>query len=115
MRSFMDVVSESLGINESIPRESDKKEEKEDNKGTVNWSLHSGLMDDMLKSFETIPRQDKTSKEDAAIADIKEMVQYLEKQVKGTLQESDKQKIRQKKESYKASIEILSGILLKSM
>ena len=112
MGSLNDDILKMFG---SIPRESDKKEEKEDNKETVNRSLHSGLADDMLKSFETIPRQDKTSKEDAAIADIKEMVQYLEKQVKGTLQESDKQKIRQKKEAYKASIEILSGILLKSM
>ena len=93
-----------LKMYENIPREAKKKDaEKNGNKETLN----------KLKSFETIPRKEKVSREDTAIADIKELVQYLEKQVKGTLQETDKQKIRQKKEEYKKSLEILSGVLLK--
>ena len=51
MGSLNDDILKMFG---SIPRESDKKEEKENNKETVNRSLHSGLADDMLKSFETI-------------------------------------------------------------
>ena len=85
-----------LKMYENIPREAKKKDAEKN-----------------LKSFETIPRKEKVSREDTAIADIKELVQYLEKQVKGTLQETDKQKIRQKKEEYKKSLEILSGVLLK--
>lgn len=105
-----------LKMYECIPRDSKKKEtEKDGNKENVNMSLISDFADEIIKSYETIPRQDKIYKEDAAIADVKEMVLYLEKQVKGTLQESDKQKIRQKKAAYKASIETLSAILLKSM
>ena len=97
-----------LNMFETIPRESKKKDtEKTANKETLNNPLN------LLKSFETIPRKEKVSREDTAIADIKELVQYLEKQIKGTLQETDKQKIRQKKEEYKKSLEILSGILLK--
>ena len=44
---------------------------------------------------------------------MKELVEYLEKTVKGTVQETDKQKIRQKKEEYQKSIKILADMLLK--
>ena len=103
-----------LKMYENIPREAKKKDaEKNGNKETLNKPLNLSFLDELLKSFETIPRKEKVSREDTAIADIKELVQYLEKQIKGTLQETDKQKIRQKKEEYKKSLEILSGILLK--
>ncbi|HJC10636.1 MAG TPA: hypothetical protein H9935_07435 [Candidatus Blautia merdigallinarum] len=103
-----------LKMYENIPREAKKKDaEKNGNKETLNKPLNLSFSDELLKSFETIPRKEKVSREDTAIADIKELVQYLEKQVKGTLQETDKQKIRQKKEEYKKSLEILSGVLLK--
>ena len=69
--------------------------------------------DKLLQSFETIPREAAVSKDKAAIADIKELVQYLEKMVDGTLQEIDRQKIRQKKEEYGKSIELLTEMLLK--
>ena len=93
-----------LKMYETIPRE------KRDGNTEISDKNYVGKL---LKSFETIPRKEKVSREDTAIADIKELVQYLEKQVKGTLQETDKQKIRQKKEEYKKSLEILSGVLLK--
>lgn len=71
-------------------------------------------VDRLLQSFETIPREATVSKEKAAIADTKELVQYLEKMVDGTLQEIDRQKIRQKKEEYGKSIELLTEMLLES-
>ena len=89
-----------LKMYENIPREAKKKDaEKNGNKETLNKPLNLSFLDELLKSFETIPRKEKVSREDTAIADIKELVQYL--------------KIRQKKEEYKKSLEILSGVLLK--
>ena len=87
-----------LKMYENIPREAKKKDaEKNGNKETLNKPLNLSFLDELLKSFETIPRKEKVSREDTAIADIKELVQYL----------------RQKKEEYKKSLEILSGVLLK--
>lgn len=69
-------------------------------------------IDRLLKSFDTIPREKRVSPEDVAIADMRELVRYLEKQVKGTLQDTDRQRIMQKREEYGKSIELLTEALL---
>ena len=67
-----------LKMYENIPREAKKKDaEKNGNKETLNKPLNLSFLDELLKSFETIPRKEKVSREDTAIADIKELVQYL--------------------------------------
>ncbi len=100
--SNIDELLRSFG---TIPRESTE--------GSTGTPGKEAVADKLLKSFENIPRQEKPSREDAAIADMKELVEYLEKTVKGTVQETDKQKIRQKKEEYQKSIKILADMLLK--
>lgn len=70
-------------------------------------------IDRLLNSFDTIPREKRVSPEDVAIADMRELVRYLEKQVKGTLQEIDRQRIMQKREEYGKSIELLTEVLFR--
>lgn len=108
--SNIDELLRSFG---TIPRESTEGSTGMPGKEAVADNKKSSTANILLKSFENIPRQEKSSREDAAIADMKELVEYLEKTVKGTVQETDKQKIRQKKEEYQKSIKILADMLLK--
>lgn len=93
-----------LRMFETIPRETRNKDTEK--------TCEKDSADERLKSSETITRQAKVTKEGAAVADIKELVQYLEKMVDGTLQDSDKQNIRKKTAEYQKSIGILVGMLL---
>ncbi len=87
-------------------------------------------LEKMLQMFETIPRENekakapdtaqgsettrKMSKEEKAIADMRELLQYLEKQVKGTLDKADKEKMSGKRKEFQESIAILRDVVSKN-
>lgn len=107
-KNDLDAVSAKTGIPLDLVQKMDGILSEFSEKNKIYDSI-----DRLLKSFDTIPREKRISPEDVAIADMRELVRYLEKQVKGTLQETDRQRIMQKKGEYGKSIELLTEALFK--
>lgn len=72
----------------------------------------------MLKSFEEIPRDSekagKNREEIQAVRDLKELLEFLEKQMKGIVTEQDRKNLLQKKEKIEEGIQVLREYLSKN-
>lgn len=109
-KNNLDDISAKTGIPLDVVRNIDSILSEFSEKNKIYDSI-----DRLLKSFDTIPREKRISPEDVAIADMRELVRYLEKQVKGTLQETDRQRIMQKRGEYGKSIELLTEVLFRNL
>lgn len=67
----------------------------------------SYLKQSILNDFENIPRGKRLSKEELAVQDIRQLLDYIEKKINGTLNESDKAFIEERTKQWKESLKIL--------
>lgn len=114
--SFTDDMKKMLGSYEGISRDGQKKSNpvKED-----SHEISKSDMDKMLNSYEREPRKEQ-KKEDSdkekaegisgkikAIQDMRRVLYFIEKKVRGTLTEEDKQEVKDRMEQWENSMEIL--------
>lgn len=105
LKSFKEIPRAEQKVGKDSAKESDSKQGKD--------------MDKLLGTYEKIPREKKektdmalnadkeTSKEELAIRDMRRILYFLEKKVRGTLAESDEQEIKASREQWENSMKIL--------
>lgn len=114
--SFTDDMRKMLGSYEEIPREGQKKS----NPAKENsLEMPKSDLEKMMNSYEKVPREEQKKtdpvqkktegivKEVKAIQDMRRILYLLEKKIRGTLAEADKQEIRESMERWEGSMEIL--------
>lgn len=66
----------------------------------------SGIEEKILKSFKEIPR-DENLKELQAIKEMRKLLYFMEKKIKGQLEEKEKKEIKENAEHFEESIDVL--------
>ena len=69
----------------------------------------------MLDSYKNIPRdadkEDEDSEEVKAIKNLRELLDYMEKRLRGVLSDKDKAEIRKSADNWKKSISVLKNYI----
>lgn len=99
--AFTGLAGKMLDDYKKIPRDAKlSKEVSENKKGGIRERM--GIQPDVAEK----------SKEELAVQDMRELLDFIEKKVSGRLTEQDKEIIKKKSEQWRQSISILRNILL---
>lgn len=100
MGSFEEILLKTF---ENIPREQNMK------------AFEANSDKEIPKAFTKIKKKEavEKSREEAAIQDMRRVLYFMEKKLKGEMSESDKEEIKKSTERWKESMEVLRQNILK--